>query len=52
MEQTTYQDQARNTYACPDRIYAVLMIQAFYNRVYKLNKEGKVVQAYANLMQV
>ena len=35
MEQTTYQEQAKNTYVIPDDMFAAFFMQAYYDRVYK-----------------
>ena len=35
MEQTTYQEQAKNAYVIPDDMFAAFFMQAYYDRVYK-----------------
>ena len=53
MEQTTYQEQAKNTYVIPDDMFAAFFIQAYYDRVYKYDvAKGVAVQAYGNLQSV
>ena len=52
MEQTTHQQQAKNTYVTPDDKFATFLMQAFYDKVYKLIDEDVIEQAYANLRNV
>ena len=42
----------KNTYVIPDNTFAAFIMQNFYDKVYKMNKELFASQAYANLQTV
>ena len=48
----TYQQQAKDATVVPDKKFGAFIMQGFYHKVKKLNSKGKVVQAYADLLQV
>lgn len=53
MEQTTYQEQARNICVTPDDMFAAFFMQVYYDKVYKYDvAKGVAAQAYANLKSV
>ena len=52
MEQTTHQQQAKNTYVTPDETFAAFIMQAYYDRVYRLTESSIASQAYGDLINV
>ena len=53
MEQTTYQEQARNISVTPDDMFAAFFMQVYYDKVYKYDiAKGVATQAYGDLQSV
>ena len=52
METPTHQQQMKDTHIVPDKTFGSFIMQGYYDRVFKLDSDGNVVQAYTDLPQV